>query len=67
MSAAAALSQAGLSSLLFYDGATTTQVEAQDYEHPVFFKHSGLGHYDIPRHYFGPLLRASGIAPIVTP
>jgi hypothetical protein len=66
-SIASALSQAGLSSLLFYDGATSTSLSAQDYAHPIFLKHSGLGHYDIPRHYFAPLLRASGIAPIATP
>ncbi|MBI5531402.1 MAG: SH3 domain-containing protein [Deltaproteobacteria bacterium] len=59
-----ALQQAGSSQLLFYDNATSTSVGPGDYAHPFFFKHSGLGHFDVPRHYFQPLLVASGMAPL---
>ena len=59
-----ALQQAGLSQLLFFDDATTTTLGAGDYAHSLFFKHSGLAHSDVPRHYFQPLMIASGFAPL---
>jgi hypothetical protein len=57
-----ALGQAGLGASLFFDGDTAPTPTAADFAHPVFFKHSGLSHYEVPQYYFEKLIAASTIA-----
>jgi hypothetical protein len=59
-----ALTQAGLSTLLFYQEETAPDPTPADLAHPFYFKHSGLSHEGVVRYYFERLIGASGIAPV---
>jgi hypothetical protein len=60
----AAAAMAGLGADVFYQDATAPDPGPDDFAHSLFFKHSGLSHDGVPMYYFGPIVGASGVAPL---